>query len=280
MQLNLNLCSILGKMSLDQASNNNKTGKVLTVQVHHQNLDPRTFKVPVKWIYRSSVIAWLLIVISLTSIFFAVKTYRMKGGNQSGAIMELEREVRDLKHTNETLSSNIPAATANGTPAPAAKNDDPNSRDTKPEAEAGQAMDAQEGIWTGLAPRITLPPTGGTAPVQLSDVKINWQGKFALVSGVVAYREQGKGSQQGHLVVLARGKDRIFAHPDNVLNVPSSSFLFNADHGEYFSVARFRILKTKLGPFETPAQLSQIQIFLFDLENKLILTQSFQYGKK
>ena len=278
MQLNLNLCSILGKMSLNQATKN-KTDKVLTVQVHHQNLNPRTFKVPVKWIYRSSLIAWLLIIFSLTSVFFAVKTYRMKGGNQAGFIQDLEKEVSDLKKANNALISSAPAVNA-AAPTPVTKSDDPNERDTKPEPEVGQTMEAQEGIWTGLAQHITLPPAGTTPTVQLSDIKINWQGKFAVVTGIVAFREQGKGSQQGHLVVLARGRDRIFAHPDNILNVPSSSFLFDASRGEYFSVARFRILKTKLGPFETPSQLGQIQVYLFDLENKLILTQSFQYGKK
>lgn len=272
-------------MSLDQVSKTNSTDKVLTVQVHHQNLDPRTFKVPVKWIYRSSLFAWLLLVISLASVFYAVKAYRLKGGNQAGLIQDLEREIRDLKRTNDTLASSASSAPVSAptaaTPVATSKtSDDPNARDTKPDAEMGQVMDAQEGVWTGLAPHISLPPAGSTPTVQLSEVKINWQGKFAVVSGIVAYREQGKGSQQGHLVVLARGRDRIYAHPDNVLNVPSSSFLFDAEHGEYFSVARFRILKTKLGPFETPSQLGQVQVYLFNLENKLILTQSFQYGKK
>lgn len=283
MQLNLNLCSILGKMSLDPISKTDYSDKILTVQVHHQNLDPRTFKVPVRWIYRSSLLAWFLVILSIASTLFALKTYQMKGGNQSGLIQDLEKEIRDLKRTNDTLASNATASSSNSTVAtstPASKSDDPNARDSKPEVELGQALEGQEGVWTGLAPHITLPPAGSTSPVQLSDVKINWQGKFAVITGIVAYREQGKGSQQGHLVVLARGHDRIFAHPDTVLNIPSSSFLLDVDRGEYFSVARFRILKTKLGPFETPSQLSQIQVYLFDLENKLILTQSFQYGKK
>jgi hypothetical protein len=282
MQLNLNLCSILGKMSPEPTSKNNESDKVLTVQVHHQNLDPRTFKVPVKWIYRSSLLAWFLIILSLTSIFFAVKTYRMKGGNQAGFIQDLENEIRDLKRENNSLSSNASTAvSSNAVSTPSAmKSEDPQARDTKPENEAGQLMEVHEGVWTGLAPHITLPPAGNTPSVLLSDVKINWQGKFALITGVVAYREQGKGSQQGHIVVLARGRDRIFAHPEHVLNLPSSSFLFDANNGEFFSVARFRILKTKLGPFESPSQLGQIQVYLFDMDNKLILTQSFQYGKK
>ncbi len=232
-----------------------------------------------KWIYRTSILAWTLIFISLISVFIAVKAYRMKGGNQSALIDELEGEITTLKKINEQLSegrTTSPGSPVSTTP----QTEDPNARDTKPELELGQPMDPIEGLWTGLAPHISAPPTGTVPTVQLSDVKLEWQGKFAIITGIVAYRETGKGSQQGHLVVLARGKDRIFAHPDSVLNAPSSSYLFDSDRGEYFSVARFRILKTKLGPFEQPSQLNQIQVYLFDLNRKLILTQSYQYGKK
>ena len=262
-------------MSADRVLKKRTNDKVLTVQVHHQNLDPRTFLVPVKWIYRSSVLAWLLIVISLTATFFAIKTYRMKGGNHSSIIAELENEIRELKSSGGGTAVPQPVAAK-----PSSETDDPNARDTKPEAEPGQPMTAQEGIWTGLAPRITLPSRDFVTPIELNDLKINWQGKYAIISGIVAFKEQGKGSQQGHIVVLARGKDRIIAHPDNVLNVSNSSFLFNAENGEYFSVARFRILKAKLGPFDNTSQLEQVQVYLFDADNKLILTQSFQHGKK
>jgi len=246
-------------MNADSLSKKSSSDKVLTVQVHHQNLDPRTFKVPVKWIYRSSLLAWLLIVITLTSAFFAVKTYRMK-----------------TRGTAIVSNAESPAES----PTVSESSEDPKATDTKPEAEPGNPLEAKDSIWSGMAPNIALPAKGFVPAIDLSDVKMNWQGKFATVSGVVAYRDQGKGSQQGHIVILARGKDRIFAHPENVLNVGNSAHLFNAENGEYFSVARFRLLKAKFGPFESPSQLEQVQIFLFDNENKLIIHQSYQYGKK
>jgi hypothetical protein len=247
-------------MNADHANKKTNTDKVLTVQVHHQNLDPRTFKVPVKWIYRSSLLAWLLIVITLTSVFFAAKTYRMKTREQV------------------LVTSEAPPATPSTSTT--GNEEDTRASDNKPEAEAGQPLEAKDALWTGLAPNIVAPPKGFVPNIDLGEVKINWQGKFATISGVVAYREQGKGSQQGHIVVLARGKDRIYAHPETALNTANSAHLFNAENGEYFSVSRFRLLKTKLGPFENQSQLEQVQIFIFDLENKLILTQSFQHGKK
>jgi len=251
-------------MNADQKASKSGFDKVLTVQVHHQNLDPRTFKVPVKWIYRTSLLAWLLVTVTLTSVFFAVNAYRLKTSGQPVAVRE----------DTETASSDKSVTT--GT----ASSQDKNASDEKPESQPGQSITGTEAIWTGLAPNIAAPAKGFVPSIDLSEVKINWQGKFATVTGVVAYREQGKGSQQGHLVVLARGKDRIFAHPENVLNVANSAHLFNAENGEYFSVARFRMLKARLGPFESPSQLEQVQIYLFDPENRLLISQSFQYGKK
>jgi hypothetical protein len=251
-------------MNADQKASKSGFDKVLTVQVHHQNLDPRTFKVPVKWIYRTSLLAWFLVTVTLASTFFAVKTYRLKTSGQTVVI-----------HEGADTGTGDKSMTANES-----NNQDKNASDEKPESQPGQAIPGTETIWTGLSPNITGPAKGFVPSIDLSEVKINWQGKFANITGVVAYREQGKGSQQGHLVVLARGKDRIFGHPENILNVANSAHLFNAENGEYFSVARFRMLKTRLGPFETPSQLEQVQIYLFDQENRLLISQSFQYGKK
>jgi hypothetical protein len=264
MERNLDNWCILAEMNADHSSSKSGNDKVLTVQVHHQNLDPRTFQVPVNWIYRTSILAWLLVLITVASSIFAIKTYTMK---TRGQVMTAPTEP-------ESTSSDNKMADSEGSPQ------DKNASDDRPESQPGQPIAGTETIWSGLAPNIALPPKGFVPPIDLSDVKINWQGKFANITGVVAYREQGKGSQQGHIVVLARGKDRIFAHPETVLNTANTNHLFNAENGEYFSVARFRMLKTKLGPFESPSQLEQVQIYLFDSANKLLISQSFQYGKK
>jgi hypothetical protein len=264
MERNLDNWCILAEMNADQSSSKSGLDKVLTVQVHHQNLDPRTFQVPVKWIYRTSILAWFLILITVVSTVFAVKTYTMK---TRGSVVTLQPD-------SDAVSSDKPMTQTEGA------GPDKNASDERPESQPGQPITGTDAIWSGLAPNIALPQKGFVPTIDLSDVKINWQGKFANVTGVVAYREQGKGSQQGHIVVLARGKDRIFAHPETVLNTANTNHLFNAENGEYFSVARFRMLKTKLGPFESPSQLDQIQIYLFDSDNKLLISQSFQYGKK
>ena len=142
-----------------------------------------------------------------------------------------------------------------------------------------KSLEGKDGVWSGLAENITAADNS-SSPIRLEDPRLDWQGKYANFTLNLVYKDPGKGSQQGHIVVLARANDRIFAHPEGVMNAASGAYLFTPDRGEYFSVARFRVLKTRLGPFDNSKQLSEIQVFLFDLNHKLIATQNFRYGNK
>ncbi|NDF13896.1 hypothetical protein EB061_01045 [bacterium] len=64
-----------------------------------------------------------------------------------------------------------------------------------------------------------------------------------------------------------------------MLNTASGSALFDPNRGEYFSVSRFRVLKVRMGPFESQDQLKEVQVFAFDLNNKLIVIQTYKYGR-
>jgi hypothetical protein len=253
--------------------------KILTLQVHHQNLDPRTFKVPVRWIYLGSILAWALLLVTLITSVYAVKEYFSERLARPELVKELENEIQELKITLEKRSI---APVTSGTPlavAPQTDNKpvDPKATDQKPAPGAGEVIEGKQGVWTGLAENIAQPT--GDSPLTLEDPRIDWQGKYAIFTLNLVFKDPGKGSQQGHIVGLARANDRIFAHPEGVMNNASGAYLFNPDRGEYFSVARFRVLKARFGPFETQKQLSDVQIFLFDLNNKLIAVQSYHYGK-
>ena len=266
--------------------------KVLTVQVHHENLNPRTFRVPLRWLRQASSLAWLLLAISIVSSIFAVREYLSERSARPELVSELENEVQELKialeKKGDLAAVPIPAIVASpqpsgqtSVPAPVTSTlpNDSKASDQKPPPAPGEAIDMKEGVWSGLAENISLPAAGFVAPLKLEDAKLKWQGKYANFSVNVVYRDPGKGSQQGHLVALGRANDRVFAHPEGVLNVAGGAALFNPNRGEYFSVARFRVLKANFGPFDSTKQLGEIQVFLFDLNNKLILTQTVKYGK-
>ncbi len=256
-----------------KAENNDK---ILTVQVHHENLNPRTFKVPVHWIHRASWMAWALLTLALVSTIYAVREFYSERSARPELVAELENEVQNLKIALEKKTSNAPpviAGSSGSTPT------DPKATDTRPSPAPGVPVEGRDGVWNGLAEQITVPPAGTDPSIRLEDARVEWQGKYANFTLNVMYRDPGKGSQQGHLVALGRSNDRLFAHPDGVLNTASGSALFDANRGEYFSVARFRVLKARFGPFETNEQLREIQVFAFDLNNKLIKVQTYKYGK-
>jgi len=257
--------------------------KVLTVQVYEESASPRTFKVPLSWLTRASWLAWLLLSVSIVSSLYAARIYFMERSARPELVKDLENEIQELKIALEkksqnqlSLNPNLPSTSPT---VQAGVPEDKNASDTKPQTQPGEALEGKAGIWNGLAENITAPPASFVSSIKLEDAKVDWQGKYANFSVNVLYREPGKGSQQGHIVALARANDRIYAHPEGVLNTATGAALFDPTHGEYFSVARFRVLKTRLGPFETPRQLSEVQVFLFDLNQKLILNQTFKYGK-
>ncbi|MBC7397861.1 MAG: hypothetical protein H7333_10505 [Bdellovibrionales bacterium] len=265
-----------------------KADKVLTVQVHHENLNPRTFRVPLRWIRQASSLAWILLAISIISSVFAIREYLSERSARPELVSELENEVQELKIALEKKGdvsvAPVPAVVAEKPKGDAAipantAPVDTKASDTKPPPAPGEVADLKEGVWSGLAENISLPAAGAVAPLRLEDPKVEWQGKYANFTVNVVYRDPGKGSQQGHIVALGRSNDRIFAHPEGVLNVAGGAALFNPNRGEYFSVARFRVLKAHFGPFDSTKQLGEIQVFLFDLNNKLILTQAIKYGK-
>ena len=261
-----------------------RSDKILTVQVHQDNLNPRTFRVPLRWIRQASTFAWFLLAVSILSSAFAVREYFSERSARPELVNELENEIQELKIALEKKADtpNTPVVTAppSGDKTSSDKTPpDAKATNDKPPVASGDTVEGKDGIWAGLAEGITLPPAGNTPTVKIEDAKVEWQGKYVNFTANVLYRDPGKGSQQGHIVALSRANDRIFAHPEGVLNTQSPSYLFDPSRGEYFSVARFRVLKTHFGPFETTKQLAEIQVYLFDLNNKLILNQVFRYGK-
>ncbi len=264
---------------MSEAKNSNKGhDKILTVKVHYQTFSPRTFKVPLQWVYRASVLAWVLFGISLVSSIYALKEYYSERSARPELVKDLENEIQELKIALEKKDS-TPSTTHSKPVATDTKAVDTHASDQKAPPAPGEVIEGKEGIWTGLAANITVPPPG-TSPLKLEDPRLDWQGKYANFTLNVLFTDPGKGSQQGYIVVLGRANDRIFAHPEGVLNTLEANTLFDPNRGEYFSVARFRVLKARLGPFETPKQLSEIQVFFFDLNKKLIGVQSYPYGNK
>lgn len=250
----------------------------LTIQIAKDHLPPRVLKINESWFKRAAFLAWGIALVALFSSVFAVRVYLANQNSRPEYVEALENEVKELKIALEkkpgVTTPNLPAVESSQP-----KTMDPLSSEARPALGGGIAIDGKEGVWGGLADGVTAPPPGNTPTIKLEDSRISWDGKYVNFIANVAYRDPGQGSQQGHLVVLARSQKSIYSHPEGALNTASGSSLFNPERGEYFSVSRFRILKSRFGPFENQADLSEIQVFAFDLKNKLILVNTFKNGK-
>lgn len=253
----------------------------LTLQIYKDHLKPRVFNISEHWFTRLAYLAWGLTLLTIFSVTLAARFY-WEGKNASPErVTALESEVKDLKAALENTNSSTPhtsTSTAPTLPNPAAPQD-PLSSDSKPSTGLGKTLTVNEGVWAGLAEGISALPAGTQPTIKLEDAKLSWEGKFVLFTANVAYQNPGQGSQQGHLVVLARSPNSIYSHPQQVLNTATGSALINPERGEYFSVSRFRLLKAKFGPFDSPDQLSEVQVFAFNLNNKIILLNTFKNGK-
>ena len=255
-----------------------KSDNFLTVQVHRDHLNPLTSRVPKRWILQASLSLWILFGAALFSSVYAVREFFSERAARPELVKELENEIQELKITLEKRATSPITPTTNIPPG--GVQFDPKATDLKPAPGKGDEWEGKDGVWSGLAENITLPNPTIESLVKFEEPRVDWEGKYAIFSLNILYKDPGKGSQQGHIVALARSNDRLFAHPEGVLNSPSGAHLFDPNRGEYFSVARFRVLKTRFGPFEQKSQLSEIQVFLFDLNNKLIILQNFKYGQK
>ena len=129
-----------------------KNDKILTVQVHQETLNPRIFRVPIRWIHQASVLAWMLVLITLVSSVYAVKEYWSERLARPELVSELENEIQELKIALEK-------GTGSSLPVPVAANSDGKTVDIKasdekpaqndPSADAGWASGSGRRAWRG-----------------------------------------------------------------------------------------------------------------------------------
>jgi hypothetical protein len=245
----------------------------LTIRIFKDEINPRTFRVPESWFTRLAIFAWLLVMITLGSLIYAARLKMDVRSARPEKIQLLEQEVQDLKVALEKTKDSRSGTTLNVDSGSTTKQD-AKATDQKPEPGPGAVVTPQDGVWGGLARGVTAPPAGFKPAIKIEDARLNFINQNIQFTGALLYQDPGKGSQQGHLIILARGADRLFAHPEGVLNFGSGDALLDPNRGEYFSVSRYRPIKVSLGPFNNKDRILQVQVYVFDLSNRLILLQT------
>jgi hypothetical protein len=125
----------------------------------------------------------------------------------------------------------------------------------------------------GEIPLVARP----SVPIEISTPQLKWQGRKLKVNFDIRFVGPEGKSQQGRILILARGPETLIAYPDGVISPAGSGFLLDPEQGEYFSVARFRETRIELPAVDSP--LRTLEIFLIGTdsiegETKILIHQT------
>lgn len=227
----------------------NKTDKKATdsqlgVLVFHKDAPSRSLRLPKKWLPALGYIFFCCIVIALTttatSVFYFKKYRDLKKGTPTKAL--------DPK---EVVA---PVVTAPPQEEATFKNDEP----------LAPAINAADFAYYGKK-AIPTPKINITAP------RVEWNGQNLDVKFQIQYIGNDGLSQNGRIVVFARGNGVLLSYPKNVIPKPGVDSPLTITQGETFSVGRFREVQASVGPIAQRNQLYSLEVFIFDREGTLLI---------
>lgn len=253
----------------------------LTVVVFKDNLSSRSFHVPLRWF------SWLGLALGISfgcaalASALAWRYFRASRAGDPVRVQEIEATLGQLRLSNQELESRLARAQAQALALPQAPTQAPvpapKPLSTQPSASvaaAGAFLALPAGADTGPLPE----PSG--LPFGVDAAKIQWKGNQLFVRFQILYRAMDGGSQQGRIVLLARGPSAVLGYPSGVFNGPDGRALIEPDRGEYFSVSRYREVTAELGPVVNRQSLASLDILIFDTSGKLLLRQAVHIAKE
>jgi hypothetical protein len=108
-------------------------------------------------------------------------------------------------------------------------------------------------------------------PIQIDRPQASWRGRNLHVTFNIQYVKDDGGNQQGRILILAQGQDRILAYPDNLFAPGAQGAVGNWQKGEYFSVSRFRAVQADLGSFDKRDSVETVEALLVDSQGNLLM---------
>lgn len=264
----------------------------LTLLLFKDNLTARTFEVSTSWIYRMGGILLLLLCVTIMSLVATAQFYRMAHRGDPGRVNDLEKQLVDLKTSYQELeakaakapepvaSAAIPGAQPSTEPSLASgifnpqnipNGSEPSASPLLPDGSAAVSGDNPQ-LFAGLPDSIQSAPDDPNAvPISIGAPRASWKGKTLQVRFNIQYVKTDKGSQQGRIIILARGPETVLGYPSGVFNRVGNDSLVAPSRGEYFSVSRFREVAADFGPVETADEIQEVEIVLLSQSGQLLL---------
>jgi hypothetical protein len=286
-----------------------KLKQSLEVLVFQDGLASRNFTIPLSWFSRLGWIVGSCLLATALATGGALWIWRQSHEAQPERLKELENQIQALEGklaakpepapvavpvpappAPVTATAPVPAPTVTVTvTAPA-----PESPETKKSSAAealsalklfkSQAGSPRGGAMVGFSafpdtvvgeiPWVARP----SVPIEMTMPQLQWQGRKLKVKFDIRYVGPEGKSQQGRIIVVARGPETLIVYPSGALRAAEGDSLFDVDQGEYFSVSRFRETRLELPSVDSP--LRSLEIFLIgtdsiDEKNKILIHETY-----
>jgi hypothetical protein len=256
-----------------------KKQEPLTVTLFRGHRASKSFQIAPNWVPRLGLLLCFMIAVTLVSTALAVRFYRESSKSKPWHTRELEEKVDELEQRLAAAPKAVPVSSS----APEADVPQASSQpETAPPENMGAGvptMQTSEGLFSGIPLKFKPLADPSTLPIEIGDLKASWQGKSLNVYFNIRYIQKNNGTQQGHIVILARGPDLMMSYPSGVLNSPGATHLIQPEKGEFFSVSRFREVKAKFGPMNATNALQQVEVLIFSLTDQLLYHQILKPGE-
>jgi hypothetical protein len=274
-----------------------KPSKSLQILVFQDDLASRQFVVPLRWFGQ---LGWILggsILTGALAIGAAISIWRSSHRSQPERLRELELQIQSLETQLTQRPATAPIPEVKQSPAPltavapepaptvtvtvtapsessfAKFNPFLQKSDALPPSSA-VVFSAFPNSVTGEVPWIARP----SIPIEMTQPQLQWQGRKLKVRFDIRFIGPEGKSQQGRIVVAARGPETLMVYPSGALRAAGSPSLIDPEQGEYFSVSRYRETRVEFPSVDSP--LRTLEIFLIgtdtiDQQNKVLIHESF-----
>jgi hypothetical protein len=255
----------------------NQSSDKVTVLVFKDHLAARTFHIPTQWIAKLGILLSFLLFLSIVTSIFAVRYYRIASKSE---LTNLRPPALNSANSPSVGSQKNKEVVTDSNSSIDQFETQPPSPSSPDEANLNKKKTTQPlmaNLFTGLqsANAETPAPDPSSLPFSIQNTRFSWQEHNLQVKFALHYTKSDKGSQQGRIVVLARGPSTLLVFPKETLNPAGISPLFNYKNGEYFSVSHFREGAANFGPITPKSLIQEIEILILSRTGELILNQSF-----
>ncbi len=261
--------------------------------VFRDHLASKSFAISSRWIDSLGWGVGLLTLITVASVLFAARSYRLTRDVDPTRLRDLEGQLVALQVALEaskhaaapaapapletavavviTAPAVVPAIVAPAQPVVVTET---------PVAPVAVASPAATPVFLSpLAPVVTAPslidfsqvPTRPTSELAfaLKSKSVKWRGNDVSVRFKIEYTKGDRGHQQGRIVLVAQGPKQTQGYPRTLFEKDKPPQVI-ASRGEFFSVSRSRPVRADFGPFSSHSSIEYVDVLIFDLSDQLL----------